>query len=264
MAAPGRFRLLRKFIAPRWLTTGDGELVGYALDLLKDAFVERLRLGHLARFPDNGPNGETPPADALVAQGRDRRVVRGIYETDAEYAVRLKSWLDERRTAGNPFTLLRQLAAYCGPGFSFRTYDVRGNCFSRDVDGNETYAATTWDWDGQPDRWSRFWVIIYPTGIWTVNSDQYADPGNVYAPNDKQWGVVMPREHIAFVRSIINDWKPAGTRCSNIIVAFDPASFDPTAPEPDGTWGSWGKEVAGERVPARLSTARYLKGSDFQ
>lgn len=270
------FRALRKHTAPRWLTDGEGGLIGYALDLMRDALLQRVYLGLLARLPENGPNGETAPADALVAIGRDRRVIRGLYETDAEYAVRLKTWLVERRTAGNPYTLLRQLAAYCGPGFSFRTYDARGNCYSRDVNGTETALLSArstgstvpvWDWDGNPAdstgqvQWSRFWVVIYPTNIWTVTAQKWGDASPKYEANAGQWGVVMPREHIRSLQAIVSDWKPGGTRCTHIIIAFDPASFDPAAPEPDGSWGKWGKVEAGVRVPARLSTARYLNGA---
>jgi hypothetical protein len=52
----------------------------------------------------------------------------------------------------------------------------------------------------------------------------------------------------------------------NIIIAFDPASFDPQAAidaagMPNGLWGRWGKTVDGVCVPARLTTARYWDGS---
>jgi hypothetical protein len=258
------FRSIRKFLVPRWLSEGEGELVGYALDAMKDAFLERLRLGHLARFPQNGPNGETAPEDALTAMGRDRRVIRGINETSVAYAARLTQWLVERRTAGNAFTLLRQLAAYTGPGFSFRTYDARGNCYSRDVNGNETAVLQgTWNWDGATARWSRFWVVIYPSALWSISTATWGDAATPdWNPNAGQWGVDIPREHIRSVQAIVADWKPAGTRCVHIIVAFDPTSFDPASPEPDGTWGGWGKDVGGVRVPARLTTtARYLNGS---
>ena len=38
------FRQLRLSLAPRWLLDGEGGLIGYSLDLMKDAFVERVRL----------------------------------------------------------------------------------------------------------------------------------------------------------------------------------------------------------------------------
>ncbi len=256
------FRQLRKLITPRWLSEGDGELVGYALDLLKDAFAERARLGHLARFPENGPNGETAPADALTALGRDRRMVRGINESASVYAARLKDWLTDRRRAGNPFVLMKQLAAYTGDtGCSFRTVDVRGNWYSRAADGTETSSVNTgnWDWDGDTDRWSRFWVIIYPGTLWTDGGEEWGS-GDLWGSAGSLWGTDITPEQATNLRAIIADWKPAGTYRENIIVAFDPSSFDPTSPEPDGNWAHWSKLVAGVRVPARLDTARYLDG----
>ncbi len=271
MPAPFKnFRGLRKHLAPRWLTTGDGGLVGYALDLMRDALIQRVYLGLLARLPQNGPNGETAPPDALVRMGRDRLIYRGIFETDAEYAARLVTWRTEHATRGNPFTLMRQLHAYCGTthGVSFRTVDVHGNFYSRSSTGVETSSLATelWNWDGDTGtwgdttRWSRFWVIIYPGTLWSVTTDQWGT--GTWGDPDHVWGFAdMTPEHAQTLRSIVNDWKPEGTRCVNIIVAFDAGSFDPAAPEPDGLWGKWGKVVAGDRVPARLSTARYLAGS---
>lgn len=259
----GNFRKSRKRLAPRWLTEGEGELVGYSLDVVKDAFIERLRLGFLARLPENGPNGETAPVDALEAMGRDRGLKRGLSNTDAEYAERLKNWLNVWKTAGNPYTLMGQLAAYLGPLPSFRTVDVRGNWYSRDADGTESAILDegNWDWDGADlARWSRFWVVIYPNGLWT-SVDDWADTDLDWAEADHTWGTTATNEHVAGVKSIIQDWKPAGTRCVDIIIALDSASFDPSTPEPDGTYGRWSKTVDGIRVASRLSTARYWGGT---
>lgn len=260
MAARPRFRTLRKFLAPRWLTEGEGGLVGYSLDLIKDAFVERLRLGFLAGFPQNGPNGETAPEDALALIGRDRRVVRGIDESAESYAYRLTQWLVDRRRTGNPFALMKKLAEYTGPGVAFRTVDVRGNWYSRDEDGVETSSLATgnWDWDGDTARWSRFWVIVYPGALWSAESTWGA--GTWGAVSTGTWGSTMTPEHAASMHALVADWKPAGTRCAAIILALDPASFDPTAPEPDGLWGRWSKVVASTQVASRLATGRYVDG----
>lgn len=261
------FRSIRKRLAPRWLTEGEGELVGYSLDLLKDGFIQRAYLGMLARLPENGPNGETAPHDALTAMGRDRGRIQGISETDADYAVRLKGWLAAWKTAGNPYTLMRELASYLEPGFSFRTVDARGNWYSRAADGTETTLLQqgNWNWDGDhPERWSRFWVVIYPNGVWEVEPLTWGDP------SDTPWGsdlatdmlglTVVTQEQVTKVKAIVRDWKPAGTRCVNIIVSPDETSFEPATPEPDGNWGSWGfyDALSGIRIPGRLDTARYL------
>jgi hypothetical protein len=252
------FRTMRKHFAPRWITEGEGGLIGEALDVLKDAFASRAELALLVRFPQQGPDGTPAPIDALVAMGRDRGLVRGISETLADYAERLKGWLTDRATIGNPFTMLRQIAAYTGPGFAFRTVDVRGNWYSRAADGTETTSldSGTWNWDGDTGAWSRFWVIIYPdTAVWNASARTWGSGS--WGTDAGTWGTTITPEQSANLRDIVEAWKPAGT-LANIILAPDPTSFDPTAPEPDGSWRAFYKYSAGVAVPARLSTARYL------
>lgn len=256
MARP--FRFLRKYLAPSWLTSGEGEAVGYTLDLLKDAQMERLYKGHLARFPQQGPDGTPGPADALAALGRDRGVVRGIDETDTSYAYRLTQWLVDARTRGTAFTLMKQLAAYCdwdgSKGCSFRVVDNRGNWFSRSALGVETSSLNTgnWNWDGDTASWSRFWVVIYPGTRWIDTGDDWGDVIE-WGDGATTWGSTgITEAQTRTLQAIVADWKPAGTRCHTIILALNSATFSPSAPEPDGTWGYWSN---------RLTSALYLDGS---
>lgn len=261
MTAPARFRRLRTFLAPRWLTEEEGEKVGYSLDLVLDGFVERLRQGLYARLPQNDPNGvTTAPTDALEAMGRDRRVIRGINESNQSYAVRLTRWLDDRRRAGNPYMLMQKLAEYTGAGAAFRTVDVRGNWYSRDANGTETalLKQANWNWDGlgASPKWSRFWVIVYPNGLWT--NGPIAGAFTMGTAN-LTFGTTATPEHIVTLRHLVNDWKPAGTVCVDIIIALDSASFNPAAPEPDGQWRIWAKQPSNTTIASRLSTARYVE-----
>ncbi len=265
MAARLTFRTLRRFMQPRWLTDDEGGLVGYALDLIRDSFINRIVLGYNAGFPQSGPERAPAPPDALSRMGQDRRVIRGINESDADYSARLVNWLVDRRTAGNPYTLMRQLAAYTGAatGCSFRTFDVRGNCYSRAVDGTQTAHLKTglWNWDGDTARWSRFWVVIYPGTLWPATAQTWGTAGKWGAATSTWGSTKITEEQTRTLQALVTDWKPAGTRCQNIILALDPASFDPSAPEPDGLWGNWSKVVGGVRVASRLATARYLDGA---
>ncbi len=262
------FRGLRKFLATRWQVADEGGLVGYAIDLMRDAQMQRLYLGHLARFP------EAAPPDALAAHGRQRRVIRGINESQASYVDRLIRYLDDRKQQGSPFALLKKLAEYTGPGPAFRTVDARGNWFSRAADGTETYLLKreNWNWDDRPIdldtgkvRWSRFWVIIYPNGLWTEGAG-WGDPdAPAWGENNVTWGSTATPEQVASIRSIVAQWKGLHARCINIILAFDPASFDPLAGVgdsgmPAGLWEHWSRNVGGVQVPARLDTARYWDG----
>jgi hypothetical protein len=266
------FRSLRKFAGPPWLVVnGDSAAVGYVLDALKDAFVDRLEKGLLARFPQQGPDGSPAADDALAAMGRDRRIKRGIFDTSAAYALRLLRWLDDWKVAGNPYALMQQLAAYLGPSVSLRTVDARGNWYSRAADGTLSVNRQqgNWDWSGQNAydvaRWSRFWVIIYPNGLWQPGP-KWGDAGAKWGTPGRTWGSTATSEQVASVRSLVADWKPAGTRCVNIIVAFDNTSFDPTQPRdgtglPNGLWSlpSY-TNGSNAQAPSRLATARYWDG----
>ena len=254
-------------LVPRWASEGEGGLVGYVMMLLNDASLERLYQGHLARFPQQDPDGTPGPDDALAALGRDRGVVRGIAETSKSYAYRLTQWLVDARTRGTAFTMMKVLHDYCDSarvhGMSFRVVDVRGNWFSRSPSGIETSVLNTgnWDWDGDPARWSRFWVIIYPGTLWTPTSQTWGTAGNWGAATSTWGSTTITTEQASTMRAIVDEWKPAGTRCQHIILALDPSSFDPAAPEPDGLWGRPYKYVGGIAVSSRLATALYLNGT---
>lgn len=262
------FRSTRPQVTPSFLSDGEGGTVGYIVDLLKDALAERARRALLFRLPQQDPTGQTTaPDDALAALGRDRTLTRGFAESSQSYAARLVQWRASHKLRGNPFQLMTELAAYLGPLPSFRTVDVRGNWYSRAVDGSQSVSLNraNWDWDGRSDalaRWSRFWVVIYSNGLWQGGS-LFGD-GDVYG-NGRTIGTSATQAQVASVRNIVALWKPGGTRCVNIIIAFDNASFAPSTSRdgsglPDGHWGNYSKIVSGVAVPARLSTARYWAG----
>lgn len=262
------FRTRNKQFGPRWLV-GDGSegdestLIQYSLDLVLDAAMRRTYLGMLARYPDAA--AELGIEGALEAIGRDRRTLRGLGpETDASYATRLKRWLHDAKKRGSPFMLMQKLQEYIAAGSSFRTVDARGNWFSRSAAGVETYTLNTgnWNWDStvpSSPQWARFWVIIYPGTRWSHSANWGS--GQLWGDTEKTWGTTATPSEVAGVRGIVADWKPAGTRCVNIIIAFDAASFNPASPEPDGTWGKPHKVVAGVHVPSRLTTADYWDGT---
>lgn len=248
-------------LAPSWLTSGEGGDVLASLLLLADDFAARAKLGLLARFPQYAPE------DGLPALGRDRRIRRGIGEPAAAYGARLTGALDDLRTRGNPFALLRQLRAYLQANCIVRTVDRRGNWYTIDADGAESFvlAAANWNWDGGAlSDWARFWVIIYPENGTTpfAPAGSIGDPtlwGNGLVGNAGYTiGTTATRDQVAAIRGIVRDWKPAGTTCEWIIIAFDAATFTPAgATDPAGLWGSWGNSTGS---PVRLSSARYWKG----
>lgn len=259
---------LRRYVPP-WLSDrpSSGLTVGfrflYCLVAPLDAGVQAALEGLQAHYPGQG----TPTALPLI--GRDRRILRGFIESDDSYAARLRGWLDDWRIAGEAFSLMRQIRGYLTPHpVLLRTVDNNGNWFTLREDGStevvQTQPASNWNWDGNAALGSRFWLIVYPhPALWTEGAP-WGDPaqwGGVWGIPSRSWGTTATQDQIASIKTVIQQWKPAHARCSHVIIAFDPASFDPTlspgAPLPDGTWGIWHKIELGVAVPSRLQSARY-------
>lgn len=264
------FRKAWRKLVPSWLQVEDGERILYSIGLLMDAHVERLYQGLLARFPEY-----EPPADAFAAMSRDRLIFRGLNESDADFAVRLIPWLDVAKRRGTAFELLQQVWDYLGGVAMVRSVDERGNWFTIAADGTRSYLLDqgNWNWDDSPvpTKRGRFWVIIYPPATLWTEGPKWGDSdlwGGTWGDKaDKTtWGSTATSDAVQSIRGIVRTYKPGGTRCEKIIIAFDPASFDPASSlgdpgMPDGTWGRPCAPVGGTYVATRLSTARYWRGS---
>ncbi|NUP11211.1 MAG: hypothetical protein HOW73_34630 [Polyangiaceae bacterium] len=262
MAGVG-FRHLIVEAAPPRLRRPWGEKFLYSFGLALDGIMDWAIEGMRARYPDKGP------PDALPLIGRDRKILRGFAEPADAYRARLKRWLDDHRFRGNAFALLQQIRAYLtGYPVRIRCVNDRGSWQTINPDGSyEVHRKQgNWDWDGRFPLLARtrFWVIIYPlaTGVWTNEGTwgdgaRWGDAGT--------WGTSATVEQVNSIRQLVAEWKPMGTRCPYIIVAFDENSFDPTDPAgdplPDGDWGNYMHLVGGVAQPSRLKTARYWKGT---
>lgn len=247
------FRQSIDAISPPWLRKFMGYVPRYmyALGLIQDMVAEGVTQAVKSRFPGVG----TPTALPVI--GRDRRIIRGPNETDTSYAARCVRWLDSWRIAGSPFAVMDALQGFASPvAITVRTVDNSGNWFTLAADGTKSYHKGTWDWDSNPTRWWRFWVIIYATPLWD-SPGTYGD-GSSWGDGGLAWGATgITSTEIETLRAIVRQWKDAGPYCENIILAFDDTSFDPThnpgdSGVPDGTWD----------VPSnRLATAAYLEGT---
>jgi len=74
------------------------------------------------------------------------------------------------------------------------------------------------------------------------------------------WGSTATLDHVSDVRRIVSEWKPAGTRCRYVILAYDDASFDPSVATPDGQWGRYLEPDSDPTTSSRLQTALYWNG----
>lgn len=227
-------------LAPSWLvgtpqSADEGEFVWYSLMVTLDAFLRRAELGLIAKFPTYAPT------DAFPYLSRDRRILRGRDETDAQFAIRLKRYLDDHRTRGNPFAMMEQIRAYLGVDVLCRTVDARGNWYTIATDGTYSTSLDTgnWEWDDDAaSQWSRFWVIIYPDatlGPWFEQPYAIGSGslwGGAIGTAGYTIGTTATPDEVAAIRSLVQTWKPAGTTCEWIIISFDPDAWDPSDPEP--------------------------------
>lgn len=242
------FRRLFYALVPRWLSTGDGELVLASLGAVKDMALERMRSGMIQRFPSYaGP-------DALSLIGVERGIPRGRTEVQAHYVQRLKRWRWPRghRTRGSAFALLEQVSEYFG-GIPCATIDDAGNVHHRAADGTEMYYVTTWNWDGQGlahggSATSRFWLWLYTFPAVTKSWGTW-DAGIPGAPtwdDAKAAGYTWDQQgvttdDIKAIRDLFRRtrngvvWKPAGTRAVYAITSTVSEADTPTI-VPDGTW----------------------------
>ena len=160
MAVDFAVALVRR--CPPWLQRAIGGAfirgLGDPLDTVRDLTAEAVD----ARFPR-----ATRP-DALPYIGRDRKIIRGLNEPAATYAVRLRRWLTDHKTRGGPYALLRQLEAYYASSprqielvyHSGTRYTLDPTTLDVDGLGTITRDAITWRTGSDPLKWSMAWVFI--------------------------------------------------------------------------------------------------------
>lgn len=180
------------------------------------------------------------------------------------------------------------------PDGSFVFNTPNGDGFRLSPDGTltaESDPAHPWDWDSatvpappDQDETHQFWIIIYPPcgapltgteGAWGYGETFWGEVDSIVygvgpSPSTGTWGMTSTGAHVEQIQGLVAEWKAAGFTCPWIVVAFDPASFDPITPGPypasgmpDGSWG-WDSAYTdtGDVTVTRLDTARYWRGHD--
>lgn len=252
------FRSLYKWFLPGsyHVEDTDGEKVLYSLALIEDAFDQMARDRVEARFPSRA--GES----ALALIGADRGIIRGRAETEEHYAARLIPWRYPRghRVRGNAVALLEQIWEYFGGGFELHTIQDNGLSFSRSDVGDEAVSNYGgWDWDSATVTTGpyRFWIVIDGTSLITATPD-YGDPllyGGQHGDSSYAIGHEgISADDVNAIRRLFRGraWKPAGTRAMWACV-----SFDGTDPVPEGLYGRWSVNAAGNYAACRSPDYRY-------
>lgn len=243
-------------IAPPSMQRFWGSRLLYSIGVQFDALTEWIARSVRARFAVDSP------PDGLALIGVERGIRRGFAESAAAYAARLSGWILDQKQKGTAFALARQLRGYLsGYPVRVRIINNKGAFHTIEADGTQSYVPSfgNWDWDGDTSKWSRYWVVIYPSSVWPI-AKTYGTNYTYKTSETTTWGVESLPERALDLLQIINDWNAAHAECWGVILAFDDASFDPYAPMIcDGTWGKWYKYENGVAVPSRLTSARYFE-----
>jgi hypothetical protein len=246
------FRAAIKKLSPPWLSGKWGYRLNYTGGLMVDAIAEWLRVGIIQRMP------VSCGSEAIPHIGRDRRIVRGRAETEAQYRERLRLALPTWKLAGNAPTLLKQLYAYLTPTAYRIRYvangaDAAGNHFADwwTIEGDEELTYTrvispnNWNWDNTWDQ-VRFWLIIYGPVFTPWRWGEIADGGSGLEWGQGQsWGFLEDGSVLQDILTVVNQWKCAGSHAwgdGGLIVTTDDTFLDlanpPGSNMPDGTWGN--------------------------
>lgn len=247
-------------LAPTSLKGDGGDRMLYTIHLTSDGVLDWFLNGFVARFPTFCPD------DGLARLCRDRRIVRGPAEPPFAIKERLRQYRWTHKVAGNAYSVLRAVGGFLAPHYvRLRIWTNTGMVYTRDPDGTLSYQRVpgAWDWDGDSASTWRWWLVIYPPAtLWTTGptlGDAALWGGALGSPGYVLGFTATPAE-LAGLRTVIAQTKSLNSVCDGIIVAFDPATFAPGAPEPnDGGWFRW--SVPGTPyTPKRLATARYCAG----
>jgi hypothetical protein len=239
------------------------EAVGRTLDDAVQACYEGIRAS----------NPLTCNPDAFPRIASDRLIRLYPTEPEASKRYRLSIWHQLRASFGTHRGQLLNLQPFFGtvnnPIIRIVHQEADGaiaTWWTINAAGVVSVSARTpsnWNWDQNFFRWSRYWVIIYvdslvaPVGAEWDDGCEW-DDGTI-------WDGYLSEAQLTDIRGIINEASAPHSVLAGIILARDPASFDPTGAVTaigDGTFthpsGDWDRVVrTATGLPVRLATASY-------
>lgn len=224
------FRDTLRRICPPWLQNGFAEKVLYAIGLMIDGLVDMLTAAVKLRFPGFNASSE-------AYHTRERRIRKGLYETDEHYAARLALFLEKHALRGNPYPLLEQIFEHYAP-FNFTVYLLyrSGARFTMNSSGVVTRDEASFAFAFPAEEWAH-WVIVYQWPA-SVAAPRLWGDGTVWT-RTKVWSSDLTPAQVADLRLIPVEWN--AEHCIATIKLLNPGSH--LWGIPTRTWGSgylWG------------------------
>jgi hypothetical protein len=206
-----------------------------------DALGDLVLNGVLARFP-----GFCASATPYLC--RDRGVLRGAEETEAQVCARLRVWRQTARIKGSPVSVLQQLQAFLTPhNPRIRLVNNTGRYVEIATNGTITVGDQSWNWDGITTLRTRFWVLIWVPALLWQSDGTFGDAGAI--GDGGAFGSTASLGIIAGVRHVIREFSSDNSRHMNTVLIFDDTAWN--AQQPDGTWN---------RMSRRNPSANYWVG----
>ncbi len=200
----------------------------------------------------------------LPYHGRDRRIRRYANEAESSYRERLAKWRQIWASSGRAWGILRQLrillkpigrpriryVSTTGDGAESQWFTLEPGNGVRDyfeIDGldpefsRHLEAPGNWLWDAGATngKWSRFWILIYTSGLTTTTPTSLYDDVAEWDGGTDYWDGYLTSDQIQDIVDLCNDWKAAHSQLEGVFLVHDDSIFDPTgsgAGFPDGTW----------------------------
>ncbi len=197
------YRDFLRDISPIWLKFGIGLRLLYAIGVHLDLLIEMATTAIKHRLPG------LYSFDALPYIGRERRIRRGLFESDSSYADRLTQWRQKHRRRGNPYGLLDQLFSFFAPNnFEIELVYYSGRRFTLDENGLITRDevegdAPSWPPDATATQWARWWLFYHvPSAV--LDDGTWDDPGEW--DDGGVWDSGLTAQEVSDLRLIPTEW----------------------------------------------------------
>lgn len=260
----GSLQAMATRIAPWFLHQEHISAFLESVGLVLDGSLESLRQGARFAYP------LLCDRSALPAIARDRQIRIYPSESEASQRYRLAHWEELHRQRGCHYGQMLHLQPYFLPDVpKIRIVHQAGDGSSatwHTLDESRAYSVhrstpSNWDYDGHPEKWSRYWAIVYiPARYLSVpkwDGGGAYDGGSVYGGLSTQVALDIVQ--------MVKEWGRTGTRLQAVILATDPDSFYPPAePEEieDGTttlpMGNWGSSLDSTGAQRRRPDAIWI------
>jgi len=215
-------------------------------------------------------------AESLPGISRDRRIRLYPTETEASKRLRLSQWLQLHRTRGTHIGQLKHAQPFFMPDTPVMRIvhqdGLGATATWHTIAADGTYSIheqvpSNWDYDGLTTHWSRWWVIIYIPAQY-IASVKWDDGGKYDAGSPEVYDGVLTSAIMQGIVNMFLEWNGAHSRLGAVILATDPASFDPTAfplfitgtSRTTLPMGNWGTAISPPpaSVYTRLDTAKWI------